>query len=180
MAKTNELPSLELLNEYFEVDFENGILYWKKRHVRHFNTQQACNIWNSQRSGKIAGSLGKYSNRWSVTIDNITYLQNRILYYMYYEEIDNNLVIDHIDRNPSNNSISNLRQATYSANSENKAGYSNLKIKGIRLTKYNTYSVQLYSNGTYLPKKSFKLIEDALSYRNKLVIDFKLGIDNYQ
>jgi len=36
MIKSNKLPSLEYLNECFQPDFENGILYWKKRSLYHF------------------------------------------------------------------------------------------------------------------------------------------------
>ena len=48
------------------------------------------------------------------------YLLHRIIYEAHFGKIPDNLVIDHIDRNPENNDISNLRLVPRSINNMNK------------------------------------------------------------
>jgi len=74
--------------------------------------------------------------------------------------------IDHIDGNPQNNNINNLRKCSHSDNCSNtKTRIDNkLGIKYIYKTK-NGYRFQLVKNGiTYY--KSFKKLEDIIAYRN--------------
>lgn len=48
------------------------------------------------------------------------YYLHRIIYEAHYGKIPDNLVIDHIDRNPQNNDITNLRLVPQSINNMNK------------------------------------------------------------
>lgn len=48
------------------------------------------------------------------------YKAHRIVYTLAYGVFDDDLVIDHIDRNPSNNSPCNLRAVTWQENSRNR------------------------------------------------------------
>ena len=48
------------------------------------------------------------------------YLLHRIIYQAHFGKIPENLVIDHIDRNPLNNDITNLRLVTQYINNMNK------------------------------------------------------------
>jgi len=64
--------------------------------------------------GYIVTTGSKYQN-------NITAMMaHRIVWLLCKGSLDNSLVIDHVDGNPLNNTISNLREVTYLENSRNK------------------------------------------------------------
>ena len=61
-----------------------------------------------------------------VEINKKHYFVHRLVYQTWNcEELKNDMVIDHIDANPANNSITNLRQVTQKANIENAIGHGN-------------------------------------------------------
>ena len=70
------------------------------------------------KSGDIAGS--KHSNGgWCVKVKQKKWFVHRIIYYMYFGEIKEGNVIDHINGNPFDNLINNLRSITATENSRN-------------------------------------------------------------
>lgn len=80
---------------------------------------------NKRFAGDIAGGK-KYQtdgrpHAWQVFVNGRAYLVHRIIYSIAHSEPikDPNLVIDHIDRNPFNNLIENLRLVTYADNNLN-------------------------------------------------------------
>jgi len=79
-------------------------------------------------------------------------------------------VIDHIDGNPQNNKIENLRKATRSDNCSNAKTFitNKLGIKYITKTKWNTYTFKLVKNKiTYT--KTFKTLEESIKHRDRVV-----------
>lgn len=77
------------------------------------------------RSGTPVGSKS-YRNKtipmaWVVTLNKVHYKASRIIWKMYYGNIDETMVIDHLDGDPFNNSIENLSMKTYRANAQNNA-----------------------------------------------------------
>ena len=76
--------------------------------------------------------------------------------------------IDHIDRNPLNNNINNLRKCSPSDNQSNRISNKNNKSTGIKYihkTKWNTYEFKLEKNGIRY-RKRFKTLEEAIEYRD--------------
>jgi hypothetical protein len=112
--KFKPLPPLEELKEYLDYNPDTGIIIWKKI------------TSNRVKVGREAG--GYRSLLWCPTVrvektigfQGHRYLLSRIIYFMYHGEDPAELTIDHIDGNPLNNKISNLRLATKGQNSCNK------------------------------------------------------------
>jgi len=98
---------------------------------------------------------------------------HRLIYQAYNPDIDiTNLCIDHIDKNPLNNNLENLRHCSKSENNCNTKVYKNnlLGIKNISLTKNKTYQVQIIKNKKKY-RKSFKTLEEAILYRDIKLIE---------
>lgn len=86
-------------------DYRDGNLYWKVRKCQ------------SVKIGDRAGSVRKDGYR-AVIIDGKSYLAHRLIFLYHYGFLPK--FLDHIDRNPRNNNISNLREATRQENGMNR------------------------------------------------------------
>lgn len=128
-----EYPSKDRFNYLF--GYNDGILYWKS----HYD---GCEYV----TGRMAGT--KHNGYIKVGIDGEDYFVHRIIWIMFNGDILENHVIDHIDRNRSNNRIENLRMVSYSLNSHNRESnnvykcknknkyFACISIDGKRITKY--------------------------------------------
>lgn len=124
-----ELPSYDYLHECFR--YEDGKLFWKARPLEHFNTAQGWKTALRVYSGKEAGHKHKSNNYIEVRLDNKLYKAHRIVFKMLTGK-DPIMVIDHIDGNPNNNRIENLREATQQENSRSMKTVT----RGKRTSKY--------------------------------------------
>ena len=96
---------------------------------------------------------------------------HRLVALHYIPLIDGKNMVDHIDRNKTNNNISNLRWVN---NSENKinTGVQKNNVCGhklIRLTKNNTYKVHIKRNKKDVYQKTFKTLEEAIVGRDDFI-----------
>lgn len=129
MIEKIPLPSKEELFLYLTPDFENGLLFWNERTPDMFaggdgsnkfckSPEWNCNVWNKNNAGKLA--FTSIANTYkSGSINKIKYKAHRILFKMYYGYDPDE--IDHIDGNPLNNCISNLRDCSRLENMKNVA-----------------------------------------------------------
>jgi hypothetical protein len=101
--------SIEFLHENYIADFKNGKLF-------------------SKRLNKELGSnKGEYK---TVNIQGKSRQLHIIIFAMYHNRWpDLGMLVDHDDNNPSNNSISNLKEVNYEGNNENTKTFNN----GIRV-----------------------------------------------
>lgn len=157
-----ELPSLEVLNELFEYH-EDGHLIWKTRPESHFRTAQGCRVFNSKKAGSIAGYYNPINNYITINLDNIYYRGHRLIYKLMtgLEPVG---VIDHIDGDPKNNRIENLRDCSVQENCFNSVKTSNSEkstsqYKGVQITRSGKWLASIRKGELALSK----LFDDELS-----------------
>jgi len=146
MAKPNSIPSKDYLHQIFE--YKNGNLFWKIKPAQRVKI------------GDIAGSISAGYKQ--VYINSKPYKLHRIIFVMHYGIAPDQ--IDHIDGNPLNNKIENLREATNTQNQFNRKVSSNSKtgIKGVRFNKLrNNFYVKISINGKEKYLGSFDDLELA-------------------
>lgn len=169
--------NLEFMAECFDVDFDNGVLYWKQRPESHFKTTAACKSWNKKLAGKRAGSkLSPKNKRTSyimVHISKVGHIFAHHIIFCMYHKIDQVIMLDHLDQNGLNNSITNLVRTSPSKNMQNKRKYLNNKT--------NIVGVSWHSNGCWEAKigsgrnrarKLFKDFFEACCFRKSKELEF--------
>jgi hypothetical protein len=118
-------------NTYLICSRNGRILRFDKR----FKKWSVCN-----------GSIHKKSGYLQMGIDDKKYLLHRIIAYAFkILDLHSPLLIDHIDRNKSNNCIYNLRPATHQQNSfnTNAKGYSQCRQKWRAYIRFNDKLIHL-------------------------------------
>jgi hypothetical protein len=102
------MHSINEINEWLE--YKDGALYWKKDKSKIL------------KKGMRSGAQRKDGYR-HITLNNRKYLEHRVIWFMHYQELPE--CLDHIDGNPRNNKIENLRAAKFSENARNRGKQSN-------------------------------------------------------
>lgn len=131
---------LELLKKTFY--YEDGHLYRVK-------------------TGKRAGCVRK-DGYVQIRFKYKFYLAHRLIYSFHFKDVPN--VIDHVDGNPSNNKIENLRPATMTQNGYNAKKWNNNTsgTKGVSfIRKRNKWRVRLIVNGIEMNFGCFEDLELA-------------------
>ncbi|QDP50289.1 MAG: hypothetical protein Tp178MES00d2C33159851_79 [Prokaryotic dsDNA virus sp.] len=154
-AGGKELPSWEVLNELFEYR-EDGHLIWKTRPASHFRTEQGCRVFNSKRAGHIAGYYNPRNNYITINLDNVYYRGHRLIYKLV-SGLEPVGVIDHIDGDPTNNRIENLRDCSVQENCFNSVKtYNNEKstsqYKGVQITRSGKWLASIHKGEVLLSK----------------------------
>jgi len=112
--------SITRLKAILSYNPEIGIFVW-----REVPKNKICLI------GKIAGSLKKDGYR-VITIDRVQYHEHRLAWLYTYGSWPNDQ-LDHIDRDRTNNKVSNLREANSSTNQANTITKKSKELpKGVR------------------------------------------------
>lgn len=118
------------------------------------------------RVGDIAGTL---NNRgyFAIIIDSVSYQLHQIVFLLHYNYIPK--VIDHIDRNKTNNTVENLRSVTSRENSLNTLRTS--EMHNIYYRNDTSYIVRFQFEGNTETFGTYKTIEEAIEVRNKISND---------
>lgn len=154
MNLTNE--QLDEIKDLFDIDRNSpsGIV-WK------------CSK-GTKLKGSVAGSLvpaGGGHKRWRVSFSGKRCYVHRIVWLLSGNELLEGMHIDHIDRDPMNNKIENLRVATELQNQMNKSVRSDNKsgIHGVALRPYNRFMGHVRIHGKTLARR-FDSAEEAAEW----------------
>lgn len=122
---------LEILDEYFYYD--GGEIVCKK-------------AYHKRPLGVVTGTVTS-SGHTVLRLKGMPFLKHRAIFFIVYRYLPE--FIDHIDRNPQNNFIENLRAATKATNSWNRGVQSN-SATGIRGVTYNNNPNSVSKWGAYI------------------------------
>jgi hypothetical protein len=153
MSKHRQYPSYEYLHSRLSYNPDTGHLTWKEapegyKDAKRFNTVRA-----GKRAGRASvGQRGQVSSRY-ISIDGWPYLEHRIVWIMAHGYIDDGAFIDHINMNPTDNRIENLRLSNNSTNQWNRMAPKNNTsgFKGVTYSnKLGKWKVAVRANGNYI------------------------------
>ena len=120
------------------------------------------------RKGQHKAGNSDEEGRSSIRLNGKLYLEHRLIYLMSKGELPD--LIDHIDRDPSNNDIKNLREADKRINAINTGLPANNTsgIKGVSWHKAGgKWTAQIKDHGRKIHLGSYVLLEDAIEARLK-------------
>ena len=142
-------------------DFDNYVIR---------NDGLVINIKTKKESKGSVGNIGYLTVCLTKDMKEKTFKIHRLLGKAFIDGEDaTHNEIDHIDRNPLNNDLSNLRWATRSEQQINRTFKPNaIGEPNIRLTKSNTYEVRIKRNNKDIYDKSFKTMEEAIIAREEV------------
>jgi len=125
-----DLPSPEMLRKLLRYEPETGKLFWRERTPDMFTATEArsaahsCAQWNSRLAGKEAFTSDGGSGYLVGHIFDRRHSAHRIIWAMHTGAWPDKH-IDHVDGDPSNNRIENLREATHTENAWNRGAQEN-------------------------------------------------------
>lgn len=95
---------------------------------------------------------------------------HRLVGSAFLVPVEGKITIDHIDQNPSNNNLGNLRWADHTDQCINRKQYSNTGEKNISQSiRTERYHVVIKRYGTILLNAAFNNIEDAIKGRDEFL-----------
>jgi len=142
-------------HEYFTYNPETGDLIWKERDRADFKTNQAYLRFAKASANRPAGARAYTIRRTPLGIKTKLFgkqlYAHRIIWEMHKGQIPEKMIIDHINGNPWNNRIENLRLASRAENvrnskipSSNTSGFKGVQRSG------NKWKASIVFNGKYI------------------------------
>lgn len=116
------LPSQNILLQLLRYEPKTGKLYWRKRPVSWFEDGKQtatwnANIWNGKNAGNEAFVNRLTHGHRYASIGKRKFLAHRVIWKMVHDEDAND--IDHINGDPSDNRLENLRNVPHIDNGRN-------------------------------------------------------------
>lgn len=109
---------IEYLREAVSYDPETGEMRWGLRPKDHFATTKGYNLWKTRYAGKRPGSVTK-KGYIRIPIDGTIFYAHRLAWILHYGENAPGQ-LDHINGDPADNRIANLRVTDNVGNARNK------------------------------------------------------------
>jgi len=133
--------------------------------ILDYNPQTGSLTWKVRRGSKGAGTIASYKNTKGyvgICIDRKHMKAHRVAWLMTYGELPNG-DIDHIDGNPSNNKLDNLRDVSHSANIQNRKSATVKNKTGFLgvVKRKNKFAAHVHRNGKQIYLGLFETAELA-------------------
>ena len=110
MTRSKELPPVEVLTEWFDLDATTGVVTWKKKSNARMRVGNAAG-WTQNHNGLL---------RVSIQVPGFgRFLRSRVVWKMYHNS-EPPAVVDHRDRNSMNDAPANLRDGGAGLNNRNR------------------------------------------------------------
>ena len=184
MPLARPYPPQNLLHKVFDYNSETGIFIWRHREVRDFPGMsiRSLKFVNSRHAGTQAGCQSKTRGYRAIKISCFApgdFKAHRLAWIYVYGSIDRNLQIDHINQDPTDNRIGNLRLVTISINRHNAAlqinstsGYPGVSWKSSQ----NCWHVRITVRGIRHHLGNSKSLAEAIQIRKAAEARFQSDI----
>jgi hypothetical protein len=161
---------VSVLHDLLVYDAYTGVLTWKTRPLKYFNTVRDQNAYNARWAGKQAGST-TYEGYIRIKLFNKDYKAHRLAWAMHYGIWPTDK-IDHIDtkdpNNKLNNRIINLREVTQSENNRNRSIPANNTSGTVGVIKKgDKWEARIWVDGKCIYLGTFDTKEEAIQARKQ-------------
>lgn len=162
----NAPPTSGELHDLLSYDCNTGVLRWKERPRKLFHNDNLHGSWNRKFVGTEAGASDEKGYT-RINILGRRYKAHRVALCMVNGQWPNTNV-DHINGDPADNRISNLREASHAVNNKNTKMRSDNSsgVCGVYfLVKTGKWVAQIQSNGKKMHLGYFQTADDAANAR---------------
>lgn len=156
----------DILCELLSYEKTTGKLTWKPRDKKWFKSVREFKRWNKRFSNKEALTSCNSNGYKSGHVLGTPVKAHRIIWCMVYGGYPEE--IDHIDGDPANNSLTNLRSVSHAENTMNRK-LSNNNTSGVVGVYWSVskgrWAAQIRSNNVYEYLGTFDYLSDAIKVR---------------
>lgn len=164
----------EIVRELLVYDPKSGDLFWQIRAAHWFSTAHQCNAWNAKNANKRALTAPHVRGYLHGTIFDHKVYAHRVAWAHFYGKWPDR-EIDHIDGNPANNSISNLRDVEKTENAKNLSmpTTNTSGVVGVyKCKKTGNWIANISVNNRHTHLGTFKIKSDAVARRKQAEAEF--------
>lgn len=164
MASRSDITP-ELCRQLLRYEPETGRLYWRPRPLSMFPDERAWRIWNTRFADKPA--LDTISRGYRIgSIHYQMFKAHRVVWAMHHGDWPE--VIDHINGDPGDNRIENLRSGTQADNLRNVGAKSNSRTGKFGVHRMGAkWSAEIKVSGKKIWLGSFDTFEEATAARTE-------------
>ena len=161
-------PNEKILNEVFRYDCASGVLYWRERGPEWFKNEAYARRWNARCAGKPALNSANSTGHKGGYFCDVQFSAHRVIWKMHYGTEPKE--IDHINGDPSDNRIVNLRAVSHGVNLRNQKRRSTNTSghMGVRRSRNGQrWQARIKAAGVERYLGTFEKFEDAIAARKQ-------------